>query len=126
MRRKSPEATAAKRYKRQLVLIALQERFPYGIKLPPQRPRVLHPDCIEDAVIALSDLYTPEDVRFALNEHFKTPAYLKSVCQKKWYRNLNGQQIELIQQFVKDNAKKRLADIDRQSQPTKSPIIIYK
>lgn len=124
--RKLPEAAAAKRYKRQSILIALQERFPFGVKLPPEEPRVLHCDCIEDAVLALSDLYSPEDVRFALKDFFRTPAYLKSICKKKWFRNLHGHKIELIGQDIKDRSKKRLEDIDKQDALIKAPAIIYK
>lgn len=110
----------------QVVLIALQERFPFGIKPKPQEPRVLWHECVDDAVIALSDLFSAEDVKSALRDYFNTPAYQKAICKKKWYRNLNGEQVELIPQDAKDKAQKRLDDISKQSSVSVLPKIIYK
>jgi sRNA-binding protein len=125
MPRRTTEQVAARRYQVQLILIALQEKFPYAFYLKPKKPRAIWEGCIEEAINAVSDRFEENEIKKAIKYYFQTPMYLKSIVQKTWYRDLQGHPIELIANEQKESAQRRLDAMELQSKSNK-PVITYK
>ncbi len=114
---RSDNSKHSRRYKNQLIFIALSEAYPKSFTLQPKKPRIIWPDSIKDIDMSLLP-FSESEIKSAVRYYINTPRYLKSIVSSSWYRDIHGNRVAMITNWVKVEAQLRLDNLTEKKEPT--------